>query len=393
MKDALDILKKKYTTSRMNEVIDRVANIPIEVPSWGFGRGGTRFATYETGKEPSTPIEKIKLAGKFHDITGQGASIALHFPWDGKNESDVRALVNPLKKAEIKAGSVNANLFSMREKSPLGASVRFGSLTNPDKSVRKASVKHCLECIDYMRILGSKVFVLWLPDGSNSPGQISMYDQADYLENTLKEIYKALKDNEIMLIEYKLFEPGFYSMAIQDYARSLYLTWILGDRAKVLVDLGHHAHGINVEQIIAHLVRQGKLGGFHFNDSYYADDDLATGSLHPHQLFRIFVNLVEGEYRGYIPVHDLALMIDQSHNVKNPFEELIESVDNILVTYVKSLLVDFAKLKKAQDASDPILADKILMDAFNTDVRPIISEARKMKGLPDDPLMAWRKLK
>ena len=256
-----------------------------------------------------------------------------------------------MKKAGVKAGSINANLFSMRDKGPLDATLRFGSLTHPSPKVRKASVNHCLDCIDFMRLLGSDTFVLWLPDGSNSPGQMSMYDQADRLENSLKEIYAALKDKERMLIEYKLFEPGFYSTAIQDYGRSLYLCWLLGDRAKVLVDLGHHAHGVNVEQIIAHLLRQGKLGGFHFNDSFYADDDLATGSLNPHQLFRIFVNLIEGERRGYTPVDDLALMIDQSHNVKDPLEELIESVDNIETIYAKAMLVDFEKLSDAHECA------------------------------------------
>jgi len=390
MHEPLDYLADEFGKDLIDYAIERVMTIPIEVPSWGFGRGGTRFAAYSTGDEPSTPEEKIIAAGKFHKLTGKGATVALHFPWDGTTKKDVRGLKKHLRKAEINAGSVNANLFTPRDKGPLDATLRFGSLTHPDPKIRAASVKHCLDCFDYMRILDSHTFVLWLPDGTNSPGQMSMYDQADRLEESTKIINAAAGKGDRILIEYKLFEPGFYSTAIQDYARSLYLSWILGDRAMVLVDLGHHAHGVNVEQIIAHLLRQGKLGGFHFNDSYYADDDLASGSLHPHQLFRIFVNLVEGELRGYMPVHDLALMIDQSHNIKDPFEELIESVENIETAYAKSLLIDFNALKKAQDSLDPSMADRILMNAFNTDVRPILAAARREQGCFENPLDEWR---
>ncbi len=389
MPERLDSLVYEFGENRMNEAIDRVARLPIEVPSWGFGRGGTRFAVYRAGDEPTSVEERIAAAGRFHSLTGKGATIALHFPWDGNSKADVRALRKSLKGAGITAGSVNANLFTPRNKGPLDATLRFGSLTHPDEKVRRASVRHCLDCIDYMDILGSDTLVLWLPDGTNSPGQMSMYDQADRLEGTLREINASL-DGRKLLIEYKLFEPGFYSTAIQDYGRSLYLAWLLGDNAKVLVDLGHHAHGVNVEQIIAQLVRQGKLGGFHFNDSWYADDDLATGSLHPHQIFRIFVNLIEGELRGYTPVEDLALMIDQSHNVKDPFEELLESVENIEIAYARALMVGFDRLKEAQDRLDVSSADRILSDAFNADVRPIVREARRRNGLPGNPLEASR---
>jgi len=392
MPENLIHLAGEFGRLTVEKAIENVATLPVEVPSWGFGRGGTRFAVYETGNEPSDAVDKIKAAGKFHELTGKGATVALHFPWDGSNKKDVRALKKPLRQAGVRAGSINANLFTPRSKKPLDATLRFGSLTHPDPRVRAGSVKHCVECIDYMGILDSDTFVLWLPDGTNSPGQMSMYDQADRLEGSCREIIKALSRGDKLLIEYKLFEPGFYSTAIQDYGRSLHLAWILGDNAKVLVDLGHHAHGVNVEQIIAHVVRQGKLGGFHFNDSFYADDDLATGSLHPHQMFRIFVNLIEGEKRGYTPVNDLALMIDQSHNVKDPFEELIESVENIETAYARALMVDFDSLKRAQDAADPSTADRILMTAFNADVRPVLREARLSMGLPEDPFRAWREM-
>ncbi len=390
MTEQLDHLFEYFGKDIIDIAIQRVATIPIEVPSWGFGRGGTRFGAYKVGTEPVTPGEKIAAAGQFHKLTGKGSTIALHFPWDGKNKTEVRKLKKPLKQAGIAAGSINANLFSIREKGPLTDTIRFGSLTHPHEKVRDASVKHCIDCLDYMRLLGSNTFVLWLPDGTNSPGQMSMYEQSERLEDALLQVSEALVENETMLIEYKIFEPGFYSTAIQDYGRSLYLSWLAGDNAKVLVDLGHHPHGVNVEQIIAQVVRQGKLGGFHFNDSYYADDDLATGSLHPHQLFRIFVNLIEGEMRGYVPVHELAFMIDQSHNIKDPFEELIESVENIETAYVKAMLVDYHGLEGARAAPDPTPADRILMDAFNTDVRPILYESRRNHGLPLDPLSTWR---
>jgi len=386
----IDNLTEYFGKDLIDITIERVANLPIEVPSWGFGRGGTRFGSYEVGTEPSNAIEKIGAAGKFHRLTGKGSTIALHFPWDGKNKTEIRKLKSPLKKAGVAAGSINANLFSIREKGPLNETIRFGSLTHPHEKVRAASVKHCLDCLDYMRILGSNTFVLWLPDGTNSPGQMSMYEQAERLEDTVLQVAEALNENETMLIEYKLFEPGFYSTAIQDYGRSLYLSWLAGDNVKVLVDLGHHPHGVNVEQIIAQVVRQGKLGGFHFNDSFYGDDDLATGSLHPHQLFRIFVNLIEGEMRGYIPVHELAFMIDQSHNIKDPFEELLESVDNIETAYVKAMLVDYHGLEAARAVPDPTQSDRILMDAYNADIRPILYEARRNRGLPEDPLNALR---
>ena len=316
MHEQLSPLIDEFGRLRVDSAIEHVGSLPIEVPSWGFGRGGTRFEVYKGG-EPSTPLARIESAGKFHSLTGKGATVALHFPWDGTGKAEIRALGSAIIKAGLKPGSVNLNLFSMREKGPLDAALRFGSLTHPDPRVRKASIHHGFECIDYARILGSGTIVLWLPDGTNSPGQMSLYDQADRLENSVKEIYSYLNKNEKLLIEYKLFEPGFYSTAIQDYGRSLYLSWILGDRAKVLVDLGHHPKQVNVEQIVCafHFVR-ASWADLHFNDSFYANDDLASGSLNPHQLFRILVNLVEGELRGYSPINDLALMIDQSHDVK-----------------------------------------------------------------------------
>jgi L-rhamnose isomerase/sugar isomerase len=390
MSKPLEHLADEFGAPEVEAAVERVATLPIEVPSWGFGRGGTRFEVYRSGNEPSTATERIEAAGQLHRLTGKGGKVALHFPWDASTKAEVRGLKTALGKVGLKAGSVNSNLFSMRDKGRLDAKLRFGSLTNPDKIIREEAVRHNIECLEYARILGSDTLVLWVPDGTNSPGQMSMYDQADRLEASLKEIYADLAEKEKLLIEYKLFEPGFYSTAIQDYGRSLYLAWLLGDKAKVLVDLGHHAHGVNVEQIVAHLLRQGKLGGFHFNDSSYADDDLAAGSINPHRLFRIFVNLFEGELRGYTPIADLALMIDQSHNIKDPVEELIESIENIEAAYAKAMLVDFDAVSEAQDSLDPSTADRLLMSAFMADVRPILREARRRQDVTQEPLLDYR---
>ncbi len=381
--DAIDekcfgLLVEKFGREKVDTVVQKVASLPVEVPSWGFGRGGTRFGAYPSGKEPKTVAERIAAAGRFHEQTGKGATVALHFPWDGSTAKDIADLARWLKQAGVRAGTINLNLFSMRPKGALDARLRFGSLTNPNPSVRKASIEHGLECIRIMRKLGSDTIALWLPDGTNSPGQMSLYDQADYLDESAKAIYAELRGNEKMLIEYKLFEPALYATAIQDYARSRSLCHLLGPRAKVLVDLGHHAHAVNVEQIAAHLVRGGDLGGCRIiNDSSYADDDLATGSLHPAKLFRILCNLVEGELRGCQKINQIAFMIDQSHNVKDPFDEMVESLENIETAYAKALLVDWAELKKAQDACNPSAADAILRDAFLTDVRPILARARE----------------
>jgi len=373
---AFDLLAEKFGKKKVNQVARRVAALAVEVPSWGFGRGGTRFASYPSKEVPKSVPRRIAAAGKFHKITGKGETVALHIPWDGSTAKEMAALKGYLKKAGVRPGTINLNLFDTRPTGPLDARLRFGSLTSPVAAVRNASVAHGHECIRIMRKLGSDTIVLWLPDGTNSPGQMSMFDQADRLEETCTAIYKGLRGRERMLIEYKLFEPGFYSTAIQDYARSRSLCRMLGPKAKVLVDLGHHAPSINVEQIIAHLVREGDLGGFHFNDSYYGDDDLATGSLHPAQIFRIMYTLVEGELRGYQKLGKIAFMIDQSHNVKNPLDEMVESTKNIEIAYAKALLVDWDALKKAQDACDPSKADAILNDAFLTDVRPLVTKTQ-----------------
>jgi len=350
----------QYGKKRVDIIKRRLAEFAVETPSWGYRRAGTRFGTYQAPGDPKTQEQKFAKAGQFLRRTGKSQTVALHFPWDAANMAEVAKLQKILKKNGLKAGAINANLFSMRPKGALGARVRFGSMTNPAADVRRASVAHNLECIKIMRRLGSKCFVLWLPDGTNSQGQMSMFDQADYLEQTAAETYRALRAGEQMLIEYKFFEPGFYSTAIPSWGRALQLCNALGPRARVLVDLGH-------------LMREKKLGGFHFNDHKYADDDLATGSIDPAQLFRIFCVLVEGDMRGVMRIRDIGFMIDQSHMIKDPLDEMLESLENILIAYAKALLVDFAKLRDLQSRLRVSGADALLRDAFLTDVRPLLS--------------------
>jgi L-rhamnose isomerase/sugar isomerase len=293
--------------------------------------------------------------------------------------------------AGLRPGAVNSNTFSQRAGGPMDHRMRFGSLTNPFEDVRRASVEHHLECLEIMRMFGSRYLSVWLPDGTNSPGQLSLFDQAGWLDETLAEVYSKLRPDEIMLVEYKFFEPGFYATAIPDWGRAYSVAEKLGPQAVVLVDLGHHAHGTNIEQVVAHLIRLGKFGGFHFNDRKYADDDLATGSLDPAQLFRIFVVLLEADRRGLKPFSEVSLVIDQSHNIKNPIEEMIESVEAIARAYVQALLVDYSRLEEARSEGDAILGDQLLKNAFfSPTVDSILWKSREERGLPCDPLLAFR---
>lgn len=366
----------------------RWAEFDIEVPSWGFGRGSTRFGAYPVEGDPRTPLERLNKAAQFHRFTGKGKRVAVHFPWDGENAGDVKALGRKLDELGLASGAVNANFFSTRDGTPLDARLRFGGLISPFEDIRNACMEHVGECIEYMRLLGSDTLVLWLPDGTNSPGQMSLYEMSDRLDGAFAEISASLKTGEKLLIEYKPFEPAFYASGVPDWGAALQYCRKAGENASVLVDIGHHLQGTNVEQAIAFLIREGRLGGFHFNDSKYADDDLATGSLNPAELFRIFTTLIEAERRGLLPVADIAFMIDESHNIKDPMEEMIESLLNIEQAYLKALIIDWDALEKARADADPIRADSIMRDAFLTDIRPMLSQFRINLDLPPDPLAA-----
>jgi L-rhamnose isomerase/sugar isomerase len=370
-------VQKTAGKKAVERALGALGRLAIEVPSWGFGRGGTRFEAYRAPGDAESTTEKLERAKAFRERTGQGATVALHFPWDGSTPAEYEKLKADLARLGLRAGSINANWFTQRRRPPLDHRLRFGSLTNPHEEVRAGSLDHLRECVAIMRLLGSDTVVMWLPDGTNSPGQISFYDQADRVDEAVRAIQPELREEETLLIEYKIFEPGFYATAIPDYHRSYELTRLAEGRAAVLVDLGHHAPTTNIEQIVALLVRAGALGGFHFNDKKYADDDLASGSLDPAQLFRIFVTILDGERRRMTALERIAFMIDESHNVKDPLEEMVESATNIEIALAKAALVDFAKLRKLQRACDVSAADAHLADAFLTDVRPLVKRARK----------------
>jgi L-rhamnose isomerase/sugar isomerase len=374
----------------INLVKAQLAQQAVEVPSWGFSRGGTRFGRYVDGSEARNVKEKIEDAGLVFALTGATPTVSLHFPWDGSSDEEYAKIPEYLEAAGISIGAINSNTFTPRCE-PMDFNLRYGSLTNPDPAVRRAAVEHHLECVKIMRLLGSKYLKVWLPDGTSYPGELSFYEQADYLEAGLAEIYGHLRDDETMIIEYKLFEPAFYSTAIADWGRALTLAQKLGDRAKVLIDLGHHAHGVNVEQIVANLARLGRLAGFDFNDRKSADDDLAVSSIDPYQTFLIYHALVEGELRGHIELARLSFLIDQSSHRKNPVEEVIESVEALQRGYAQALVVDRAALAEAQRKHDLVRAERILKQAFfDVPVQAIIQMMRHDRGLPLDPIEAFR---
>lgn len=380
----------KYENFSKEKLLQRLSEFKIEVPSWGFERGGTRFETYETSKDRKTVEDRLEGAARVHELTGKGEIVSVHFPWDGKDKGEVVDLRELLRENNLKAGSVNVNLFSMRPERGLDDRLRFGSFISPDGEIRESAFKHVSKCIQWMRILDSKSLVLWLPDGSNSPGQISFYDMLDRTLEYMKKISEKLEKDETLLIEYKPFEPAFYATAVPDWGSALYVSQNVGENAKVLVDTGHHLQASNIEQIVAYLVKSGKLGGFHFNDRKYADDDLVAGSLRPFQLFRVFCTLQEGCQRGFLEEEDLTFAIDQSTYVKSPTEAMIESIENILRSYLKAQLVDYNKLEIERNEPDPTEADRTLKKAFEQSVEDLMLEWRERNDLSTNPVGGYR---
>lgn len=375
----------KFSTGPLK---DELNEFDVEVPSWGFRRGGTRFETYTSEEDPQSLEERTKTAEMLYETTGKGKKVSLHFPWDGSSDSDIKNLQSLLEDKDIEAGAVNANLFSAREDSPLDDKLRYGSIISPFKEVRNKSLEHIFQCIEWMRKLESDTLVLWIPDGSNSYGQISFYDMYDRVKESLEKISKEMKSSEKLLIEYKPFEPAFYATAVFDWGSATNFSKNMGKNTKVLVDTGHHLQGSNVEQIVAYLSRIGELGGFHFNDRKYADDDLVTGSLKPGQLFRIFCTLEEGYERGLVQQDDISFAIDQSHYVRNPVEAMAESIENILTAFLKSKLVDFSELREYREKTAISQSDRLLERAFQTDVREILTGWRREKELSENPIKA-----
>lgn len=363
----------------------KVAAFSVAVPSWGAGRGGTRFAKFPIAGEPTNIHEKLEDCAVVNQLSRITPRVSPHFPWD--KVSDYAGLREEAASLGLSFDAVNSNTFQDQPDQPL--SYRNGSLTATDPKVREQAIAHNIECIEIGRQLGSNALTVWVGDGTNFPGQQDLARSLDrYLEATA-EVYAALPDDWRMLLEHKMFEPAFYSTVISDWGSSILAAQELGDKAQCLVDLGHHAPNVNIEQIVARLHRFGKLGGFHFNDSKYGDDDLDTGSINPHQLFLIFNELVEAELnprQGFNP----AYMIDQSHNVTDPIESMISSAEAIATAYAKAIIVDRDALRSAQDDNDTMMAFQALRRAYRIDVAPIIAKARMEAGGAIDALAAYR---
>jgi L-rhamnose isomerase / sugar isomerase len=350
----------------------------IELPSWAFGNSGTRFKVFSQPGVPRTPFEKADDAAQVHKHTGVAPSMAVHIPWD--KVDDYEALALHAKNNGIRIGTVNANVFQDDD-------YMLGSVCNPDRKVREKALAHLLECVDIMDATGSADLKLWFADGTNYPGQDDIGARQDRLAEALRVVYDRLGPDQRMLLEYKLFEPSFYTTDVPDWGTSLLHCQALGPKAMVVVDTGHHAPGVNIEFIVALLLRAGRLGGFDFNSRFYADDDLMVGAADPFQLFRILHEVVKAS--ALAPQAGVAFMLDQCHNIEPKIPAQIRSVMNVQEATAKALLVDEAALRAAQQAGDVLAANAALMDAYNTDVRPMLAELREEMGLAADPVAAY----
>ncbi|WP_215225221.1 TIM barrel protein [Echinicola shivajiensis] len=371
-----------------NALVGKLKEFQVAIPSWALGTGGTRFARFSGGGEPGTLEDKIADVGLIHQLSQSAGAISLHIPWD--IPKDVEAIKQLADSYGLLFDAVNSNTFQDQQEQEL--SYKFGSLCHVDKSVRQQAIDHNLEVIKYGEALGSKSLTVWLADGSSFPGQLNFKKAFQRTLESLQEIYAGMPADWKMFVEYKPYEPNFYSTVIQDWGSSHMLADKLGDRAYSLVDLGHHLPNTNIEQIVATLMMVGKLGGFHFNDSKYGDDDLTVGSLKPYQLFLIFNELVDGMEDPTSNNPYPAWMIDASHNLKDPLEDLLQSLEAIKLAYAQALLVDRAALEEARENNDPSLAQEILQNAYRTDVRPLLAEARLQADGALDPIGAYRRL-
>jgi L-rhamnose isomerase/sugar isomerase len=356
--------------------LEKLEALRIETPSWGYGNSGTRFHVYPWPGAARTVWERLDDAALVHRLTGCCPSVALHIPWD--RVDDWEALRRYAEERGIRVGAINPNLFG-------DDAYRLGSICNPDRRVRERALDHCRECIDVAQTVGSSIVSLWLADGTNYPGQDDLRGRYARLTAGLEELYAALPAEMRLLVEYKFFEPGFYSTDLPDWGTAALVCRRLGPQAQVLVDTGHHPQGTNVEQIVALLLAEELLGGFHFNNRKYADDDLIVGSIDPFELFRIMREIALANAESSV-----AFMIDQSHNVEGKIDAMIQSVMNIQTAYAKALLVDEPRLAEAQLAGDVLGAHRILVDAFETDARPLLARLRGRLGVPDDPVAAFR---
>ncbi|WP_436787842.1 L-rhamnose isomerase [Yinghuangia sp. YIM S10712] len=350
----------------------------IETPSWAYGNSGTRFKVFAQQGVPRDPFEKLSDAAQVHKYTGVAPSVSLHIPWD--KVDDYAALAKHAEQLGVSIGAINSNVFQDDD-------YMLGSVTNPDPRVRRKATDHLLECVDIMDATGSRDLKLWFSDGTNYPGQDSIRDRQDRLAEALAEVYARLTGDQRIILEYKLFEPAFYTTDVPDWGTAYAHCLKLGERAKVVVDTGHHAPGTNIEFIVAFLLREQKLGAFDFNSRFYADDDLMVGSADPFQLFRIMHEVVRGG--GLDDAAEVAFMLDQCHNIEPKIPGQIRSVMNVQEATAKALLVDADALAAAQRSGDVLGANAVLMDAYNTDVRPLLAELRAEQGLAPDPMAAY----
>jgi L-rhamnose isomerase/sugar isomerase len=382
-----------YISSEVENVeaiISKLVDFQVAIPSWALGTGGTRFGRFPGPGEPGNLEQKMEDVGLLHSLNQSSGAISLHIPWD--IPKDYTAIKKLAAELHLKFDAVNSNTFQDQPGQAL--TYKFGSLQNVSKAIRKQAIDHNIEVIKHGVELGSQSLTVWLSDGSCFPGQLNFRKAFQNTLESLQEVYAALPADWKVFVEYKAFEPNFYSMTVGDWGQSLLYANKLGPKAYTLVDLGHHLPNANIEQIVSLLLMEGKLAGFHFNDSKYGDDDLTVGSIKPYQLFLIFNELVEGmDANGMNHATDLGWMIDASHNVKDPLEDLLQSVDAIMLAYAHALLVDRKKLNAAQDANDVVEAQQLLQNTFRTDVRSITAEARLRSGGAIDPLQFFREEK
>ncbi|HEY0780642.1 MAG TPA: hypothetical protein VGD56_21980 [Gemmatirosa sp.] len=375
--------------ARAEAAVNAVRRFEVAVPSWAFGTGGTRFGRFPGPGEPRTLEEKLEDAAVVHRLTAGTPRVSLHIPWDEpRDPSAVRQLATELG---LGFDAVNSNTFQDQPGQAL--SYKLGSFSHPDAAVRRQAVEHHLHVVEVGKTLGADALSVWLADGSNYPGQMSLRRSFERVCDCLTEVYARMPDSWRLFTEHKPYEPAFYATVVQDWGSSLLLAQHLGERAQCLVDLGHHLPNTNIELVVARLLGAGKLGGFHFNDGKYGDDDLTAGSIRPYVLFLIFHELVLAEREaaaGTLAEFRPAYMIDQSHNLKDPIEDMLQTVDQLQLAYGKAQLVDHAALAGYQESGDVLMAERTLKEAFETDARPLVAEARRRAGAALDPIAAFR---
>jgi len=366
----------------INWLKQSIKELEIETPSWGYGDSGTRFKVFKKEGVPSTLYEKLDDAAIVNKYTGVCPSVAVHIPWDKVDDYDDASAY--AKKLGIRIGAVNPNLFQDDE-------YMLGSVTNTDEKIRKKAIAHMIECVDIARKFKSKTLSLWFADGTNYPGQGNIRKRKNWMLESLVALDKAMDDDMRMLIEYKAFEPAFYHTDINDWGMSYLLSTKVGKKAQVLVDLGHHAQEVNIEHIVATLLDEQKIGGFHFNNKKYADDDLIVGTIKPYELFLIFNEIIDAKFddKTKACANNIAYMIDQSHAIEPKVPAMIKSVINVQVAHAKALLVDRKALEIARENNDVLLAESIIKDAYLTDVRPLLEQVREEMGIDKDPMKAY----